>query len=160
MKIKLFTKRILLTLLFFVSMQHLCFAQKKTISITIDDLPFVGEYRNFHLNMMMETMTREHVPATGFIIASEVRKDNWVMLRKFRDAGFGLGNHTLTHANLNKMSTHDYIHEIREADNILSPVLTEPKYFRYPYLATSSGQKKKTFFVTWLKKIIRQPPLP
>ena len=35
------------------------FAHKKTIALTIDDLPFVGEYRNFHLNMMIETMLKQ-----------------------------------------------------------------------------------------------------
>ena len=90
--------------LFFIATSG--FAQK-SIAITIDDLPFVGEYRNFHLNMMMNSMLEQEVPATGFIIASEVRKDNWEMLRKFRDAGFGLGNHTFSHANLN----HDLYNE-------------------------------------------------
>lgn len=116
---------------------------KKTISITIDDLPFVGEYRNFHLNMMIDTMTSRKVPATGFIIAREVHQDNWDILHKFRNAGFGLGNHTLTHANLNKMNVDKFIHEIQVADSILLPVLTEPKYFRYPYLAMSYGRKKE-----------------
>jgi peptidoglycan/xylan/chitin deacetylase (PgdA/CDA1 family) len=118
-------------------------AQKKTISITIDDLPFVGEYRNFHLSMMMDTMIEQQVPATGFIIASEVRPNNWEVLRKFRDAGFGLGNHTMTHANLNSSKIKDYIHEIKDADVLLAPVLTEPKYFRYPYLAMSNGSKRE-----------------
>lgn len=125
------------------NLQKSATSPKKTISITIDDLPFVGEYRNFHLNMMIRTMTKQAVPATGFIIASEIRKNNWKTLRKFRDAGFGLGNHTLSHANLNKMDANEYIDEIQRADDILLPVLTEPKYFRYPYLAMSSGQKKE-----------------
>ncbi|WP_237762088.1 polysaccharide deacetylase family protein [Legionella santicrucis] len=132
---------------------------KKMISITIDDLPFVGEYRNFHLNMMIETMTKEEVPATGFIIASEVRKNNWEILRKFRDAGFGLGNHTLNHANLNKMDTKEYIHEIQKADNILLPVLTEPKYFRYPYLAMSSGKKKEAILCYLAQKNYQVAPI-
>ena len=132
---------------------------KKTIAITIDDLPFVGEYRNFHLNMMMKTMTEQQVPATGFIIASEVRKDNWETLHKFRDAGFGLGNHTFSHANLSRVKAKEYIREINEADTILSPVLTEPKYFRYPYLAMSSGAKKIKFFVILPKRITRLPLL-
>lgn len=118
-------------------------AQNKTISITIDDLPFVGEYRNFHLTMMMDTMVEQQVPATGFIIASEVRANNWELLRKFRDAGFGLGNHTMTHANLNTSTIKRYLHEIKDADVLLAPVLTEPKYFRYPYLAMSNGAKKE-----------------
>lgn len=108
--------------------------------------------------MMIETMSKQRVPATGFIIASEVRKDNWEILRKFRDAGFGLGNHTLTHANLGRLGTKEAIREIGEADAILSPVLTEPKYFRYPYLSMNSGQKKDALLCFLAKRIIKLRP--
>lgn len=132
---------------------------KKLISITIDDLPFVGEYRNFHLNMIIEALHKEQVSATGFIIASEVRKDNWEILHKFKDAGFGLGNHTLTHANLNTLSAKGYTREIQRADSILAPVLTEPKYFRYPYLAMSSGQKKEDILCLLAKENYQVAPI-
>jgi peptidoglycan/xylan/chitin deacetylase (PgdA/CDA1 family) len=181
MKIELIIKNILLSLMLLATAQTTSFAvpphetssrtideidtkssrknPQKLISITIDDLPFVGEYRNFHLNMMIETMTKQQVPATGFIIASEVRKDNWEILHKFRDAGFGLGNHTLTHANLNKLNSKEYRHEIQGADAILSPVLTKPKYFRYPYLSMSSGQKKEDILCFLAKKNYRVAPI-
>lgn len=142
MKIKPIVVNILIPLFFLFLFNPVAIAQKKTIAITIDDLPFVGEYRNFHLNMIMETMIKEQIPATGFIIAKEVRNDNWAILRKFREAGFGLGNHTFSHANLNKSSVADYIQEIKKADSLLKPVMTKPKYFRYPYLAMSNGAKK------------------
>ncbi|WP_439649229.1 polysaccharide deacetylase family protein [Legionella bononiensis] len=135
------------------------FAHKKEIAITIDDLPFVGEYRNFHLNMMMNTMKVQQIPATGFIIAKEVRNDNWEVLQKFRDSGFGLGNHTYSHANLNVLKTKEYIKEIKEADKILAPVLTEPKYFRYPYLAMSSGSKKNKVLCYLAKKHYQVAPI-
>ncbi|WP_084273720.1 polysaccharide deacetylase family protein [Legionella fairfieldensis] len=118
------------------------FAEKREIAITIDDLPFVGESKNFHLDMIINAIKSNEIPATGFIIAGEVGPANWQMLHKFREAGLGLGNHTLTHANLNSSNTEHYIQEIEAADKILASVLTEPKYFRYPYLATSSGTKK------------------
>lgn len=137
----------------------LSFAQKKTLAITIDDLPFVGEYRNFHLNMMMTTMKEQAIPATGFIIASEVHADNWETLKKFKDAGFGLGNHTFSHANLNRVEIKDYIHEIKEADTILSSVMTEPKYFRYPYLAMSSGEKRNKILCYLAKKNYQVAPI-
>lgn len=150
--------RSLLPVLLFI-LPSLIFAHKKTIALTIDDLPFVGEYRNFHLNMMMETMLKQDVPAVGFIIGGEVRKDNWEILQKFRDAGFALGNHTFSHANLNKLQPEDYIADIRKADKKLKPVLTEPKYFRYPYLAMSSGDKRNKILCYLAKKNYQVAPI-
>ena len=159
MKIKLVTTNILFFLLLLISVPSMSAPPKKTIAITIDDLPFVGEYRNFHLNMMITTLKERQVPATGFIIASEVRNDNWATLHQFRDAGFGLGNHTFSHANLNKVEAKEYIHEIKLADTILSPVLTEPKYFRYPYLAMSSGAKKNKILCYLAKNNYQVAPI-
>lgn len=118
-----------------------CCADTQEIALTIDDLPFVGESKNAHLNMIITTLKENNVPATGFIIAGNVREEHWQTLHKFRDAGLGLGNHTLTHINLNQVPAEVYLHEIEEADQILQPVLTQPKYFRYPYLATGRGEK-------------------
>jgi peptidoglycan/xylan/chitin deacetylase (PgdA/CDA1 family) len=158
MKIKLLTAIVIV----FTVVFQVCFAQaapKKTIAITIDDLPFVGEYRNFHLNMMIDSMKEQQVPATGFIIAKEVRADNWEVLQKFRDAGFGLGNHTFSHANLNILKAKEYIQDIKEADSILSPVMTRPKYFRYPYLAMSSGKKRNKILCYLEKKHYHVAPI-
>ncbi|CEG58503.1 polysaccharide deacetylase family protein [Legionella fallonii] len=159
MKIKLVTVKILLILSFFITLPMIGWAQQKTIAITIDDLPFVGEYRNFHLNMIVTAMKEQQVPATGFIIAREVRHDNWEALRKFREAGFGLGNHTLSHANLNKLDINECIHEIKEADSILQPVLTKPKYFRYPYLAMGTGSKKNKILCYLASKNYQVAPI-
>lgn len=156
-------KRILIKNLFSsllaISLSSACFAQNKQIAITIDDLPFVGEARNFHLNMIITTMQEKNIPATGFIIAKEVSAQNWEMLHKFRDAGFGLGNHTYSHPNLNKLQPSQYIEEIRKADDLLLPVLTEPKYFRYPYLAMSSGEKKDKILCYLAKKHYQVAPI-
>lgn len=159
MNIKSLAKTIIACIILSVLSSEAVCAHKKTIAITIDDLPFVGEYRNFHLNMMMNTMLEQQVPATGFIIANEVRTDNWDMLHKFKDAGFGLGNHTLTHANLSSLSSKGYQHEIKEADTILSPVLTEPKYFRYPYLAMSTGNKREQILCYLAKQHYQVAPI-
>lgn len=156
MKIK---SLIVKTVILFAVLPSVALAHKKTIAITIDDLPFVGEYRNFHLNMMMETMLKEQVPATGFIIANEVRNDNWDMLRKFREAGFGLGNHTFSHANLNRLSVEEYEQEIKKADALLAPVMTKPKYFRYPYLAMSNGSKRDQILCYLAKKKYEVAPI-
>lgn len=122
----------------------LSFAQNppRQVAITIDDLPFVGESKNFHLNMIIDTLKSNEVPATGFIIAGNVTRDVLPTLHKFRDSGLGLGNHTYTHINLHRVATERFLQEIENADKMLAPLLTEPKYFRYPYLAMSKGDKK------------------
>ncbi|STX28604.1 polysaccharide deacetylase [Legionella beliardensis] len=141
MRIKLLRKFTLLILLLLSLNQS--FAANREIALTIDDLPFVGNKKNFHLNMILSTLKEYAVPATGFIVAGDIQSSNWTMLQKFRDAGFGLGNHTVSHANLNKVNTEAYLEEIELADQLLLPILTEPKYFRFPYLATGSGEKKE-----------------
>lgn len=137
MRIILF-KSILLILLLFTK---LSFASRE-VAITIDDLPFVGSAKNFHLDMIINAIKTGDVPATGFVIAGQIEPKNWEMLQKFREAGLGIGNHTLSHLNLNAVNSDKYIQEIDQADKILKPVLSKPKYFRYPYLAMSGGDKK------------------
>lgn len=112
------------------------------IVLTIDDLPFVGEAVNLHLNMIIDVLKKYNIPATGFVIAGNVHHENWPVLQKFKDAGFGIGNHTLSHVNAQNLSAANYINEIAKADKILAPVLTNPKFFRYPYLITGEGAKK------------------
>lgn len=136
-------KKYLLLTIALIAFTNTSFAQKRLLALTIDDLPFVGESKNFHLNMIIDAIKASAVPVTGFVIAKEVNANNMPTLQKFHEAGLGLGNHTMTHANLNRVSADRYIQEIAEADKILSPVLTEPKYFRYPYLVMGDGFKKE-----------------
>lgn len=134
------------TSIFYLSFLFLgiCHAGQHDIAITIDDLPFVGEQKNFHLNMIIDAFTAEEIPATGFVIAGNVRPEHWPMLQKFKDAGLGIGNHTLSHVNARQVSTSAYIQQIDGADKLLEPWLTKPKYFRFPYLATGEGEKKQS----------------
>ncbi|AHE67187.1 putative xylanase/chitin deacetylase [Legionella oakridgensis ATCC 33761 = DSM 21215] len=97
-----FVQIIFATCHFFPFLTNVSVAQNRQVAITIDDLPFVGESKNFHLNMIIESFKDNEVPATGFIIANNVKPENWPVLRKFRDAGLGLGNHTSSHINLKK----------------------------------------------------------
>ncbi|MDP3560633.1 MAG: polysaccharide deacetylase family protein [Legionellaceae bacterium] len=133
-------------------MSDASFAEEHEIAITIDDLPFVGTNGNDEGNLkrtrerfmkILDSLVVNQVPATGFIIAGSIAKGQWELLEAFRKEGFGLGNHTYSHANLNRLSTEKYIDEIAHADKVLEPVMTQPKYFRYPYLAEGKGETKQ-----------------
>lgn len=127
---------------FFIGLSDQCYAQKRMIALTIDDLPFVGESKNFHLNMIIDTLKTNQIPATGFIIASEVTPEIGPVLHKFHETNLGLGNHTYSHIDLNKVDAETYIREIDTADRLLAPFMTQPKFFRYPYLVEGNGPKK------------------
>jgi peptidoglycan-N-acetylglucosamine deacetylase len=129
-----------------------CFAEEKEIAITIDDLPFVGSGTSTPASLkrtqdrfmaIVKALVDNQVPATGFAIGGAVAKNEWDLLETFRNQGFSLGNHTYTHKSLNGMSADKYIADIDRADTVLAPVMTEPKYFRYPYLAEGTGPKKQ-----------------
>lgn len=130
-----------------------CFAtEEREIAITIDDLPFVGSGTNTPASLkrtqdrfmaIVKALVDNQVPATGFVIGGAVAKNEWDFLETFRNQGFTLGNHTYTHKSLGGMSADKYIADIERADNKLAQIMTEPKYFRYPYLAEGSGEKKQ-----------------
>lgn len=133
-------------------MQDTCFASQREIAITIDDLPFVASGTNTPSSLkrtqerfmaIVNTLVDNQVPATGFIIGGAVAKNEWVFLNAFRSRGLTLGNHTYTHQSLNALSADKYISDISKADRVLANVMTEPKYFRFPYLAEGKGAKRK-----------------
>lgn len=133
-------------------MSALSFAAPKEIAMTIDDLPMVGtaghnpaklQRKHDRILSILQALKDKQVPATGFIIANSIETGQWELLQDFRNAGIGLGNHTYSHKSANSMSADGYIEEIAKADRILSPIMTEPKFFRFPYLAEGTGDKKK-----------------
>jgi peptidoglycan-N-acetylmuramic acid deacetylase len=140
------------SLLIGIFMSSLGFSQTREIAITIDDLPFVGSANNKEGNLkrerdrflkIVQAVVDHKIPVTGFVIAGSIEKGQWELLEQFRNDGFLLGNHTYSHKSLNSISAEKYIEDIAHADKVLAPLLTTPKYFRYPYLAESKGQKKQ-----------------
>lgn len=147
----------MLKLLFFFTMlfSSLCCAQEREIAITIDDLPLVASMMNTPANQkrsidrftqIVQTFEKYKVPVVGFVIAGAIEKGQWSFLEQFRQAGFMLGNHTYSHYNLNQMSAEKYIADIERADKILAPIMSTPKYFRYPYLAEGNKNTKQKVF--------------
>lgn len=123
----------------------------KEIAITIDDLPFVGSANGKLSNLqreeerfmkIMQSLIEAHVPATGFVVAGSIEKGQWQLLEDFYHAGFTIGNHTYSHFCLNSRNIDKYIENVAKADQILKPLLSTPKYFRFPYLAEGSGETK------------------
>ncbi len=142
-------------LLFFTLISSSCFGESVNgtheVALTIDDLPLVASKMDTPGNQqrsterftkMVQTLSANNVPATGFVIGGAIGKGQWAFLEQFHDAGFMIGNHTYSHFDLNHMSAEKYIADLDRADKKLAPIMTEPKYFRYPYLAEGNKQTK------------------
>lgn len=130
---------------------HSSQAGQKEVSLTIDDLPFVGssamagdknpEHDRF--KKIIQILVEEHIPVTGFVIAGAIAKGQWKLLEIFQKEGFVIGNHTYTHVDLNQVGANQYIKEIEKADKRLTPLMSQKKYFRYPYLSVGRGETRK-----------------
>ena len=127
-------------------------AAEREIAITIDDLPFVGSCNSDpkklnrekeRFEKILTVLKEENIPATGFVVAGSIEKGQFKLLEEFKDAGLILGNHTYSHRSLNNMSADQYIADIDRADKTLTPLFGSEKYFRYPYLAESSGVRRQ-----------------
>ena len=78
------------------------YAFDKEISITIDDLPFVGrssspgemKHKHDRFNRILQALIDAHIPATGFVIAGAIANGQWQLLENFQKNGFIIGNHT------------------------------------------------------------------
>lgn len=135
-----------------ISVTSYCYADEgREIAITIDDLPLVASKMDTPGNQkrsterfmrIIQALKENNVPATGFVIAGSIAKGQWAFLEEFHNAGFQIGNHTYSHKNLNQTNADKYIADVDKADKMLTPLFTEPKYFRYPYLAEGNSQSK------------------
>ncbi len=139
-------KKILLhTLTLFFLFINLCSAQQRDIAITIDDLPLIDAPYEIFENIV-HSLTKHQVPAIGFIIGNRVNPKTIKQFELFQQNGLELGNHSYSHRSLKRVSCEGYINDLIKADVILTPFMSQPKYFRYPYL--SEGK-------LWRKSIVR-----
>lgn len=158
-------KTSLILLLFLIT--SCTFAQQKMVAITIDDLPFVriGSFTNRVLIgrtvMLLDTMRKYQVPATGFVNVSKSYKDGnldstrFNLLRLWLIKGFDLGNHTFSHPDYNTVSFKDYIADIEQNEPLLNKILKENKktmvYFRHPYLHRGNTKAKADSLADYLR---------
>jgi peptidoglycan/xylan/chitin deacetylase (PgdA/CDA1 family) len=133
--------------LIFIAVCQLSYAQERLVALTIDDLPFVGPVYNQkgdlnRFTKLVSQIEERQVPATGFIIAGSIAKGQEELLEYFKHKGYGLGNHTYTHINLNRVGATRYIADLDKSEERLQGILTYPKFFRYPYLAEGRGNDR------------------
>jgi peptidoglycan-N-acetylglucosamine deacetylase len=119
------------------------------VAITIDDLP-AGSANSMTGSEIVEMTTKllgtlrdQKVPAIGFVNEQKLYKFGEVderikALSLWVDNGFELGNHTFSHASLNRVTLPVWEEEVIRGETVTSMLLAQHKmrlrFLRHPYL--------------------------
>ncbi|HUR58831.1 MAG TPA: polysaccharide deacetylase family protein [Opitutaceae bacterium] len=132
--------------------------KRRRIAVTIDDGPATGATRDLEAfvrisRALRESFVAEKVPAIMFInerqLAVDGERDARVaVLHDWLAAGLELGNHTYSHPNLGEVGPQRFLDDIIKGEVISRPLLAargrQLVWFRYPFLASGSGEAAKT----------------
>lgn len=126
-------------------------AQQHTVALTFDDLPAAGtssgaDARAFNFSIL-DSLDRHHAPAIGFVIERRVQElageellDEWVK------RGYDLGNHSLSHLEMNNLTTGQVEQEVIGGEGAFVKALAKagkkPRYFRFPENHTGDTREK------------------
>jgi peptidoglycan/xylan/chitin deacetylase (PgdA/CDA1 family) len=132
-------------------------APERQVAITFDDLPAASSDSMSATaiyemtSKLLTTLREQKVPVVGFANESKLYKIGEVderikALQMWLDYGFELGNHTYSHASLNRVGLKAWEDEVIQGEPVLKLLLSQHhmqlRYLRHPYLDT--GQDLQT----------------
>ena len=110
---------------------------EKVIAITFDDGP-----HGVNTPRLLDMLKKRNVKATFYVVGNMV-KYNPQLLRRMIAEGHEIGNHTVTHGTLSRMSDAGLRKELQDAhDMIVKETGVAPKSMRPPGGAITNNQKK------------------
>ena len=95
----------------------LVLAQSRSVSITVDDLPYAGPFLNLPNysadeinNRLLAAFAKHRIPVTGFVIQESVEQKPDLatgtrVLQHWIASGLDLANHTYSHPDINDLTT-------------------------------------------------------
>jgi len=145
-------------------------AQKRTVAITVDDLPYasgggaadpVAEAAQAGIanRAMLAAFRRHHVPVTGFAIQKRVDAlgpDGPRILNQWIQSGLDLANHTYSHPDINTLSVEQIEDEIVKGERTIGPLMDgagkKLEFFRFPMNHTGDTRAKHDALAEFLKR--------
>jgi peptidoglycan/xylan/chitin deacetylase (PgdA/CDA1 family) len=130
---------------------------RRKIVVTIDDGPATGAARDLESfvrisDTLREGFVAEKVPAIMFVNERQLNVDGqrdarMGVLHRWVEAGLDLGNHTYSHPNLGNVTLEAFCDDVIKGEVVSRPLLESRGkklvWFRYPFLATGSGEIAK-----------------
>lgn len=140
----------------------------REVAVTFDDLPAPADSVVCNDPAALEAMTarllselkRYRVPAIGFVNEDKLDRGNFdqrvQILKMWVNAGFTLGNHTYSHADIDQMPLAAYEIDFLRGERVTEPLLRarglRERYFRYPYLDVGNSPRTKRAFQQFLAR--------
>jgi len=135
-------------------------AQAQSVAFTFDDGPRLAEtpllspqQRN---QSMLDALASEQVQAALFVTCGNGadRSAGYALAKAWGDAGHAVGNHTMTHPDLNsaKVSLTQYQQEVTDCDAVTSKLPGYRKWFRYTFLREGNTPEKRDGMRAFLKQ--------
>ena len=159
---------------FLLSVATFAAAQTRTVALTLDDLPLADagslpnispaeelqEAQNVN-RAILKTLRKHHAWAIGFVNENKVLRNGMptahrAILRQWIRNGEELGNHTYSHADLDKISVEDFEREVIAGEASISPLMAEAgkhvQYLRFPFNHTGETADKHAAVAEFLKQ--------
>ncbi len=113
-------------------------SELQTVLLTIDDAP------DKHALEMAQKLKDLNVPAIFFVNGHFMDTDEEKkIVKQIHELGFEIGNHTMTHSNLSKLSVDKQRYEIKQLSEEIRNVTGEaPKFFRAPFGVNTDFSKQ------------------
>ena len=149
-------------------------AQKRSVALTFDDLPLalagssdkftpaqtLAETRLVN-QAILQGLRHHHAPAVAFVnemrvAANGYTKENRAILKNWLSQGKELGNHTYSHADLDKVTVEQFEKEIVDGESSISPLMSKKhkpaRYFRFPFNHTGDSTEKHDAITAFLQQ--------
>jgi polysaccharide deacetylase family sporulation protein PdaB len=112
-------------------------SSKRQVALTFDDGPDL-EYTP----QILDVLKKYNVQATFFVVGNRTKAHPEIVKRMVEE-GHEVGSHSYNHPNLPELSPSDFRYQLKQADEILQPLIKySPKLFRPPYGAIDEEQIK------------------
>jgi len=112
--------------------------EKPEVAITIDDFGWWAipePWRAQACGTLLGHLHKRGVQAAGFVAGRRVDSAEGLMIvRRWRDAGHWIGNHTYSHEGIDSMGLEAFEADVLRNEQLLGGLLTTPKIFRFPML--------------------------
>ncbi|WP_416151093.1 polysaccharide deacetylase family protein [Salipaludibacillus sp. HK11] len=113
-------------------------ANEEVVLLTIDDAPDNHGPEMAHILKDLDAGAIFFV--NGHFINTDEGKED---LKEIHDLGFEIGNHTMSHPNLNDISEEEQYEEIVHLNDLIEEIIGErPRFFRAPFGANTDYSKK------------------